>query len=114
MRFSSSPLGTGLVAIGGLSLALALPVEEAAGKVKRADELPPVVSANDRSVLSLALFLEHLETALYSGAHERFSEADFESAGFPKGFRDGVGLIAEVSVAADFCTSGAMLTCSTK
>lgn len=52
------------------------------------------LTPNDQAVLSLALYLEHLEHALYSGAHDNFTDAQFTSAGFPAGFRDNVGVIA--------------------
>lgn len=53
-----------------------------------------VLTPNDQSVLSFALYLEHLEHALYSGAYANFTDAQFTSAGFPSGFRDNVGVIA--------------------
>lgn len=81
---------SGLLLAGLVSLSLAHPVE------KRANELPPVASATDESVLQLALYLEHLEYALYSGGYEKFSEAQYVAEGFPAGFRDNVGLIAQV------------------
>ena len=55
------------------------------------------LSANDTMVLKLANTLEYLELSLYSGGHDNFSDADFTAAGFPAGFRDNVGVIAEVS-----------------
>ena len=53
------------------------------------------LSANDTAVLKLANTLEYLEYTLYSGGHDKFSDADFTSAGFPAGFRDQVGVIAD-------------------
>ncbi|KAM0806443.1 ferritin-like domain-containing protein, partial [Usnea florida] len=55
---------------------------------------PPVNSATDESVLNLALYLEHLEFALYSGGYENFTDAQYTAAGFPPGFRENVGVIA--------------------
>lgn len=69
---------------------LAAPVD------KRANTLPPVDSATDESVLQLALYLEHLELALYTGGYENFTDAEYTAAGFPPGFRDNVGVIAQV------------------
>ena len=74
-----------------LASALAVPVE------KRANTLPPVDSATDESVLQLALYLEHLELALYTGGFENFTDAQYTAAGFPAGFRENVGVIASVS-----------------
>ena len=84
MRFTLACLA-GLVAS-----ALAAPVE------KRANTLPPVDSATDESVLQLALYLEHLELALYTGGYESFTDAEYTAAGFPAGFRENVGVIASV------------------
>ncbi|KAI9742158.1 MAG: hypothetical protein M1818_004058 [Claussenomyces sp. TS43310] len=53
------------------------------------------LSANDTAVVSLALFLEHLEFHLYSGGFNDFSESDYRAAGFPAGFRDLVGVTAQ-------------------
>ena len=93
MRLTAAYLAAGL-----LGSALAHPVE------KRADTLPPVDSATDESVLQLALYLEHLETALYTGGYENFTDAQYIAAGFPPGFRDNVGVIAQVShPVLDFC-----------
>lgn len=69
---------------------LAAPVD------KRANTLPPVDSATDESVLQLALYLEHLELALYTGGYENFTDAEYTAAGFPPGFRENVGVIAQV------------------
>ena len=85
MRFSSACMAAGL-----LGLAAAHPLE------KRANALPPVNSATDESVLQLALYLEHLEFSLYTGGFENFTEAEYTAAGFPAGFRNNVGVIAQV------------------
>ena len=85
MRLTASCLALGLI-----TSSLAHPVE------KRADALPPVASTTDESVLQLALYLEHLETALYTGGYENFTDAQYTAAGFPPGFRDNVGVIAQV------------------
>ncbi|CAD6591156.1 MAG: hypothetical protein ASARMPRED_005243 [Alectoria sarmentosa] len=61
---------------------------------KRANTLPPVDSATDESVLQLALYLEHLELALYTGGYVNFTDAEYTAAGFPAGFRENVGVIA--------------------
>lgn len=71
-----------------LASAVAAPVE------KRVNTLPPVDSATDESVLQLALYLEHLELALYTGGYENFTDAEYTAAGFPAGFRENVGVIA--------------------
>ena len=68
----------------------------AAPVAKRANSLPPVDSATDESVLQLALYLEHLEQALYTGGYENFTDAEYTAAGFPAGFRENVGVIAQV------------------
>lgn len=82
MRFTVACLA------GLLASAVAAPVE------KRANTLPPVDSATDESVLQLALYLEHLELALYTGGYENFTDAEYTAAGFPVGFRENVGVIA--------------------
>ena len=80
-----------LTCLAGLvTSVVAAPVE------KRANALPPVVSATDESVLQLALYLEHLELALYTGGFENFTDAEYTAAGFPAGFRENVGVIASV------------------
>ncbi|KAF2091305.1 hypothetical protein K490DRAFT_183, partial [Saccharata proteae CBS 121410] len=66
-----------------LSLAAAAPLE------KRA------LSDNDVAVLQLAHYLENLEYTLYSGGYDNFTDAQYTAAGFPAGFRDGVGLTAQ-------------------
>lgn len=75
---------------GLVASVVAAPVE------KRANTLPPVDSATDESVLQLALYLEHLELALYTGGFENFTDAQYTAAGFPAGFRENVGVIASV------------------
>lgn len=82
MRFTFACLA------GLIVSAVALPLE------KRANTLPPVNSATDESVLNLALYLEHLEFALYTGGYENFTDAQYTAAGFPPGFRENVGVIA--------------------
>ncbi|KAL8931704.1 MAG: hypothetical protein Q9211_006783 [Gyalolechia sp. 1 TL-2023] len=62
---------------------------------KRQNALPPVNSATDESVLQLALYLEHLEHNLYTGGFQNFTDAEYTAAGFPPGFRENVGVIAE-------------------
>lgn len=102
MRLSLLALAAGVV-----PFALAHPLE------KRENALPPVNSAVDESVLQLvrttrpitanddtdvsqALYLEHLELSLYTGGFNNFTDAEYEAAGFPPGFRENVGIIAEV------------------
>lgn len=87
MLFSNAALAFGLV-----SLAFAHPLE------KRQNALPPVNSATDVSVLQLALYLENLELNLYTGGFVNFTDAEYTAAGFPPGFRDNVGVIADVSI----------------
>lgn len=53
------------------------------------------LSANDTAVVQLAHYLENLEYSLYSGGYANFTDAQYTAAGFPAGFRDGVGLIAK-------------------
>ncbi|KAL8708287.1 MAG: hypothetical protein Q9225_007625, partial [Loekoesia sp. 1 TL-2023] len=72
-----------------LPLAFSHPLE------KRQNALPPVNSATDESVLQLALYLEHLELSLYTGGFENFTDAEYTAAGFPPGFRENVGVIAQ-------------------
>ena len=74
-----------IVTISLLAFALAHPLEKRGG-----------LSANDTNTLQLALYLEHLEFVLYSSGYANFSEAQYESAGFPLGFRDNVNVIAQV------------------
>ncbi|KAL8778721.1 MAG: hypothetical protein Q9213_007274 [Squamulea squamosa] len=80
---------TAAVAFGLLPLALSHPLEE------RQNALPPVISAQDESVVQLALYLEHLELSLYSGGFINFTDAEYTAAGFPPGFRENVGVIAD-------------------
>ena len=93
MRFTYACLA------GLLASAIAVPVEKSAIE-KRANSLPPVDSVTDESVLQLALYLEHLELALYTGGYENYTDAEYTAAGFPPGFRENVGVIASVC-----CTS---------
>ena len=79
MRFSISTIA-GLAAV---PLSLAAPVVE-----KRA------LSDNDTMVVKLALYLEHLELALYTGGFTNFTDAQYSAQGFPPGFRENVGVIA--------------------
>ncbi|MCJ1310171.1 hypothetical protein MMC25_003832 [Agyrium rufum] len=79
MLFSSSALALGLI-----SLTSAAPFLQ-----KRA------LSANDTNTLQLALFLEHLEFNLYSGGFNSFTDAQYTAEGFPAGFRENVGVIAQ-------------------
>ncbi|KAI9751372.1 MAG: hypothetical protein M4579_006095 [Chaenotheca gracillima] len=72
-----------LVALGLGSLAAAAPLE------KRA------LSDADSSTLQLALYLEHLEFALYSGGYAAFDDAAYQADGFPAGFRENVNVIAQ-------------------
>ena len=81
MRFSTSSLALALLP---LISAAPMPLQ------KRA------LSASDTSVLQLALYLEHLEFNLYTGGYENFTDAGYVAAGFPSGFRDNVGVIAQV------------------
>ena len=85
MRFSSAVLAAGLA-----PLALAHPLE------KRQNALPTAKSTMDENVLQLANYLENLEHALYTGGYENFTDAQYTAAGFPAGFRDNVGVIAQV------------------
>ncbi|KAL9627107.1 MAG: hypothetical protein Q9204_006806 [Flavoplaca sp. TL-2023a] len=84
MLFSNAALAFGLV-----SMAFTHPLE------KRQNALPPVNSATDVSVLQLALYLENLELNLYTGGFVNFTDAEYTAAGFPPGFRDNVGVIAD-------------------
>ncbi len=78
------------LAAGLAALAVAHPVE------KRQDVLPPVDSITDEMVAQLALYLEHLELSLYTGGYENFTDAQYTAEGFPPGFRENVGVIAQV------------------
>ncbi|KAI4126520.1 MAG: hypothetical protein LQ338_003710 [Usnochroma carphineum] len=84
MIFSAAFVATAL-----LPLAFSHPVE------KRQNALPPVNSAVDELVLQLALYQEHLEFSLYTGGFENFTDAQYTAAGFPPGFRENVGVIAQ-------------------
>ena len=77
------------------ALTLALTSTTFAHPLAKRNGLPPVVSEQDASVLQLALYLEHLETALYTGGYNAFTEAQYEAEGFPAGFRDNVAVIAQ-------------------
>lgn len=68
-----------LLALGLAPLALAHPLE-------KRQNLPPVVSAADESVLQLALYLEHLEQSLYHGGFDNFTDAEYAAQGFPLAF----------------------------
>ena len=101
MRLSTLAFASGIV-----PLAFTHPLE------KRENALPPVNSVTDESVLQLvrplymramcpadvlqALYLEHLEQSLYTGGFNNFTDAEYNAAGFPPGFRANVGVIAEV------------------
>lgn len=85
MRFSTAALAAGLA-----PLAFAHPLE------KRQNALPTAMSDMDRNVLQLANYLENLEHALYTGGYENFTDAEYTAAGFPAGFRENVGVIAQV------------------
>ncbi|MCJ1483190.1 hypothetical protein MMC06_003357 [Schaereria dolodes] len=52
------------------------------------------LSANDTLVLQLALYLEHLETSLYTDGCDSFTDAQYNAANFPPGFRENVCVIA--------------------
>lgn len=80
---------TAALALSLLSLAISHPVE-------KRDALPPVNSMMDESVAQLALYLEHLELSLYTGGYENFTDAEYTAQGFPPGFRENVGVIAQV------------------
>ncbi len=79
MRFSILPL-----AIGLLPFTIAAPLE------KRA------LSQSEIDTLQLALYLENLEFSLYTGGFNNFDDAAYTAAGFPAGFRENVGVIAQV------------------
>jgi len=80
----------------GCTIAGLLSIAVARRPEKRANTLPPVTSATDESVLQLALYLEHLEFALYSGGFDDFTDAQYTAEGFPAGVRENVGMIAQV------------------
>ena len=85
MRSSTLALAVGLA-----QLALSHPLE------KRQNALPTAKSTTDESVLQLANYLENLEHELYTEGYERFTDAEYTAAGFPPGFRENVGVIAQV------------------
>ena len=60
----------------GASLAFASPIDKRVSTPK----------VDDGIILNYALTLEYLERAFYRGALEKFSEADFATAGFPQPF----------------------------
>lgn len=70
-------------------LAAAFGLTAAAPLAKRA-----ALSANDITVLQLALYAEYLESDFYSGACNKYTDADFTAAGFPTGYRDSVCVVA--------------------
>jgi len=80
-----------------LSLAVAALMPLASAHPLEPRQASGSLSANDVSVAQLALFLEHLEYHLYTGGYENFTEAQYQAAGFPAGFRDNVGVIASLS-----------------
>lgn len=52
------------------------------------------LSANDVTVLQLALYLEHLESSLYSGGYANFTDAQYTAAGLPFPFRKNINVTA--------------------
>ena len=74
-----------------LALAATHPIEPRNIIEKRA------LSDSDTAVLTLALFLEHVEFALYTGGYDNFTDDQYTAAGFPAGFRENVNVIAGVS-----------------
>ncbi|KAK4544503.1 hypothetical protein LTR36_004075 [Oleoguttula mirabilis] len=56
------------------------------------------LSSNDQSVLDLALYLEHLEFALYYGGCNNFTDSAYTTAGFPNGFRENICVIGMLLV----------------
>ena len=56
----------------------------------------PYLQRGGHADTSQALYLEHLEQSLYTGGFNNFTDAEYEAAGFPPGFRENVGVIAEV------------------
>lgn len=85
MRFSTLVLAAGFA-----PLALTHPLD------KRQNALPTAKSSADEMVLQLANYLENLEHELYTEGCERFTDAEYTAAGFPPGFRENVGVIAQV------------------
>ncbi|KAL8730732.1 MAG: hypothetical protein Q9181_004570 [Wetmoreana brouardii] len=89
MIFSTAALTLGL-----LSLASSHPLEKR-NTPQPQNALPPINSAADENVAQLALYLEHLELNLYTGGFNNFTDAQYTAAGFPPGFRENVGVIAQ-------------------
>lgn len=87
MRFSPIVLAASLA-----PLAVAHPLE------KRQNALPMAKSNADEMVLQLANYLENLEHELYTEGYEKFTDAEYTAAGFPPGFRENVGVIAQVGM----------------
>lgn len=85
MRFFALALAASLA-----PLALTHPLE------KRQNALPTAKSTMDEMVLQLANYLENLERELYTQGYERFTDEQYIAAGFPPGFRENVGVIAQV------------------
>jgi hypothetical protein len=71
------------------------------------------LSADDESVLQLALFLEHLEFTLYTEGYDNYTDAQYTAEGFPEGFRENILVIAEVMLSALVCLSPAESIIST-
>ncbi len=74
-----------LLTLGSGFLASAIPLE------KRQS-----ITSTDATVLQLALYLEHLEYAFYSGGCNSYTEAQFQASGFPAGFRKQICVTAQV------------------
>ena len=81
-----------VISIMSAALAAGLSVSAAPTLQKRG------LSTNDINTLQLALYLEHLEFALYSGGFNAFNESTYEANGFPTGYRDNIGVIAGVCI----------------
>jgi len=78
----------GLKTLSLAALASASPLE------KRQSLSLSSLSANDVTVLQLALYLEHLEFSLYSGGYANFTDAQYDAAGLPFPFRKNVNVTA--------------------
>ena len=94
-----------------LAAAVAAPLVAAAPVIQKR-----ALSANDTNTLQLALYLEHLEFNLYSGGYANFSDAQYAADGFPPGFRENVGVIAQVkkqSLVPSICAPNSLLFAST-
>lgn len=52
------------------------------------------LSTQDKGALSLAMYLENLEYALFSAGCNNFTDADYSSAGYASGFHENVCIIA--------------------